>query len=464
MSNVSQENIGLNHEKITIFLSKDDYMPAVEKALKQYAKNATIPGFRKGMVPLGMVKKMYGHSIYSDEVLRQAGTILENYLQETKAEIFGRPIQTITQKQYRFDMNNPEEFEFEFEIGTKPNFDIPLFTNNEAIDNYKIKVSEAMLQEEMEKLQYKSGNMTDPEFVSGEDNVLNVVFEEIDEQGTVVENGIKKDNSLLVKYFTPAMQSQLMGKKNNDSIEFSLRDSFDEKLLPAIMKDLDLSPTDDSAKDKRFSMLIVKVGLVEKMEIGPEMFEKNYPNRGIETTEEFRNVLENEIQHYWNSESRTRLHNELFEKLVHETPIQLPMQFLKRFMSVGGEKYASPEEVEAEYDGFEHQLRWQLVSDKIIHDNQLAVTNEEMEQATRMQIMSYFGQYGGASLDMNAEWTDKLVSKQLADKKFSGDVYNKIITDKLFYQIEQQINLLEKEITLEEFAQLPSSRHHHHTH
>ena len=186
------------------------------------------------MVPLGMVKKMYGHSIYSDEVLRQAGTILENYLQETKAEIFGRPIQTTTQKQYRFDMNNPEEFEFEFEIGTKPNFDIPLFTNNEAIDNYKIKVSEAMLQEEMEKLQYKSGNMTDPEFVSGEDNVLNVVFEEIDEQGTVVENGIKKDNSLLVKYFTPAMQSQLMGKKNKDSIEFSLRDTIDEKLLPAI--------------------------------------------------------------------------------------------------------------------------------------------------------------------------------------------------------------------------------------
>lgn len=461
MASVKQENIGAQHEKITINLTREDYLPSFEKALKQYAKTANIPGFRKGMVPVGMVKKQYGQSVFNDEVLRIAGSKLEEHLIANKAEIFARPVPSASQEHIRFDMNNPEDFTFEFEIGTRPEFQIPLLSGSETMPLHKVIVTEEMLNEEVEKLQYKAGDMTEPEAITGGDNVVNVVFEEINEQGQPVEGGIKKDNSLLVKYFSAAIQEQLMGKKSEDAIEFTLESSFDEKLLPAILRDLELNPQDPEAAKKRFKMLITKVGLVEKAAIDKELFEKIYPGRNIETEQQFRDELKAEIQQYWLVQSRNRLHNELFERLVHETPIELPVAFLKRWMSVGGEKYKSPEEVDREFGGFEHQLRWQLISDKLIEEHQLQVTNEELEGAARAQIMSYFSQMGSMP-SMDAEWVDPFVKKQLADRKFTDELHNRIITDKLFSTLELRVNLQEVEVSLDEFSKLPTSHHHHH--
>ncbi len=463
MATVTQENIGKYHEKVIVHLAKEDYLPTFEKALKQYSKNAAIPGFRKGMVPVGMVKKMYGASLYRDEVIKVAGAKLEEHLIANRAEIFARPIPSTTQKQYSFDMNNPEDFTFEFEIGTKPAYSLPLLDGSTTVPLYKVTVTDEMVNEEVEKLRYKAGDMTDPESVTSEDNVLNVVFEEADANGTVIEGGIKKDNSLLVKYFSPSLQKSLMGKKANEVVTFTLKDNFDAHLLPAIMKDLNLDPTNEDAKNKSFNMLIVKVGLVTKAEVNASFFEKIYPGRNLETIEAFKDVLKGEIEMYWNQQAKTKLHTDLFERLVHETPIDLPTTFLKRWMSIGGEQYKTPEQVEKEYGGFDHQMRWQLISDKIIEDNKLQVSNEEMNEAARAQIMSYFGQYGGMSgMDLNSDWIEPLIKKQLEDKKFSEELHNRIITDKLFYTIEQQVTLQETTVNAEEFAKIPAAHHHHH--
>ena len=340
---------------------------------------------------------------------------------------------------------------------------MPLLNGSTTVPLYKVTVSDEMVNDEVEKLRYKAGDMTDPETVTSEDNVLNVVFEEADANGLVIEGGIKKDNSLLVKYFSPSLQTLLMGKKANDVVTFTLKDNFDAQLLPAIMKDLNLNPTDEEAKNKSFNMLIVKVGLVTKSEINAAFFEKIYPGRNLETLEAFKDVLKGEIEMYWNQQAKTKLHTDLFERLVHETPIELPETFLKRWMSIGGEQYKSPEQVEKEYGGFDHQMRWQLISDKIIEDNKLQVTNEEMNEAARAQIMSYFGQYGGMSgMDLTADWVEPLIKKQLEDKKFSEELHNRIITDKLFFTIEQQVTLQETTVNAEEFTKLPAAHHHHH--
>ena len=222
MATVSQETIGVQHEKITVQLTKEDYLPAVDKALKQYSKKAQIPGFRAGMVPAGVIRKMYGPSIFSDEVLRVAGTKLEEHLINNKAEIFARPIPSESQAQMNFDVNDPQDYTFEFEIGTRPHFEIPLLSGSETMPFYKVIVSDDMIRQEIEKLQYKAGEMTEPETVTSQDNVLNVVFEELDADGQVLEGGLKKDNSLLVKYFSDALQQQLMDKKAGDFIIFTL--------------------------------------------------------------------------------------------------------------------------------------------------------------------------------------------------------------------------------------------------
>lgn len=461
MANVTQENIGVQHEKITVKVTKEDYMPSVDKALKNYSKNASIPGFRKGMVPVGVVRKMYGQSVFADEVMNTAGRALEEHLISNKAEIFARPLPFDQNNQYQFDINNPIDYSFEFEIGTRPDFKLNLLDGKEVVPYYKVMVSHDMLEEEIERLQYKAGEMKPAELISSENNAIGVTFEEVDAQDQIIEGGIKKENSFLLKYFVPSLQSQLMDKKEGDFVVFDLKNTFEEKLLPAILRDLSLDPHDESSKEKRLRMTITKIEYIEPAPLTKETFEKIYQGRDIETEEAFREALTEEIQRYWDQQAKNRLHNELFEKLVHETDINIPHNFLKRWMSVGGETYRSPEEVEKEYGAFEHQMRWQLISDKIVEENNLQVEQEELDQAARMQIISYFGnQINFSGQDM--DWMDSLVEKQLADKKFRDELTNRIITDKLFWVIEQKVKLEEKNISFEEFAKLPSSHHHHH--
>jgi trigger factor len=130
-------------------------------------------------------------------------------------------------------------------------------------------------------------------------------------------------------------------------------------------------------------------------------------------------------------------------------------------MSVGGEKYKSPGQVDKEFGSFEHQLRWQLISDRVIEESQIQVSNDEMEMGARSQIMSYFSQMGSMP-QMDEEWVGPFVKKQLADKKYADELHNRIVTDKLFNQLESQLTIQETEVSLEEFSKLPTSHHHHH--
>ncbi|MBK7689991.1 MAG: hypothetical protein IPJ31_02355 [Bacteroidetes bacterium] len=251
----------------------------------------------------------------------------------------------------------------------------------------------------------------------------------------------------------------MLNKKVQEHITSRIDQLFDEAYGDSILNDLKLG----ASLDKEVVVGIEKIEHIAKAELGQAMFEKIYPGKEIDTEEKFRSVLLQEMQTYWNGHSRNYLQNDIFERLVHETPITLPTSFLKRWMSIGGEKYTPMEVVEKEFGKFEHQLRWQLISDKIIEENKLEVRTEEMEQAARMQIMSYFGQYGSMP-EMDASWMEPVVKKQLADKKFADELYNRIITDKLFYTIENGLHLQETEISKDDFLAMINKPHHHHQH
>lgn len=209
MATVTRENIGNLTDKLTVKVSKEDYLQNFESNLKKQAKSANIPGFRKGMVPAGLVKKMYGQSLFTDEVLRTAESQLNEYLTKEQLDIFAQPLPLDIDAR-QLDMNNPADYAFAFEIGLKPAFEI---NTNINVTRYKVTVTDEMINDEIARLQTRFGKMTEPEVVSSEDHVLNVTFTEVDAEGNVVEGGINKGNSLLVKYFAPAYRSNLMGKK-----------------------------------------------------------------------------------------------------------------------------------------------------------------------------------------------------------------------------------------------------------
>ena len=215
MATVTRENIGLLTDKLTVTLNKEDYFSGFEQSLKKYAKTANIPGFRKGMVPAGLVKKMYGQSVFTDEVLRTVEKELNTYLSNEQLDIFAQPL-PLDNDARALDMNNPADVSFAFEIGLKPNFEID--TKKIKVTRYVIDVTDEMIDQEVERLQIRNGKMTEPEAVAGDENVLNVKFIECDENGNEIEGGISKDNSLLVKYFEASFRKNFIGKKNNEFV------------------------------------------------------------------------------------------------------------------------------------------------------------------------------------------------------------------------------------------------------
>jgi trigger factor len=267
----------------------------------------------------------------------------------------------------------------------------------------------------------------------------------------------------LVKYFSPDAQAKLMGRAVNDTIEIVLGSAFDEKLLPAILKDLGLEPTDESAKELYYNMTIDKIGHVEKAILDAGLFDDIYKGAGITSEEDFRERLKTEIQTYWDQQGRNKLHNDMFEILVHETPIEIPTAFMKRWLAEGGETPKSAEQVEKEWSGFDHSMRWEIICSKIANENGISVSREEIEQGIRMSVKQYFAQMGMmADIDTEAEWMQGIVDKQLKDRKATEEIYNQVMTEKLFGFLESKFAVNMHEVPLDQFLKAPSKHHHHH--
>ena len=454
MASVTKESIGNLHDKVVVKVSKEDYFPAFEKAMKDYSKKANMHGSRKGVVPVGMVKKMYGASIFYDEVIRRVEKELQQFLSQEKPEIFAQPL-PMENDLRSLDMNNPADYEFPFEMGLKPELTLDVLNTAKTI-KHEVAVTKEMLDEEIEKMVLKNGELQDVESVSGQEDVINVLFEESDAEGNVTEGGISKDNSILLKYFTEEFQQKLQGKKVDDSIVVQLNTAFSDKEREWIFADLELDMEDKEAGDKYFKMTISKIGSIQKKELNPEFFKLVFPALDLQTEEEFRKALEEEIQKQWNAASRNQLHDQIYHSLL-ETPIEFPETFLKRWLEIGGEKAKTKEEVEEEFPTFINQLKWTLFSDKIIIENNLEVTEEALREGMKTELMRHFGQL---NLSDDNTWIDSYIDQMMKDEKQVDSTYRKMITEKLFEWLETKVTPETKKVSMAEFSALS----HNHSH
>jgi trigger factor len=455
MATVTRENIGLLHDKLTVKVSKDDYLPTFEKKLKEYSKTANIPGFRKGMVPAGMIKKMYGPSIFSDEILKSVEKELYTWLNAEKPEIFGQPLPLSTDLR-DINMNNPADYEFGFEIGLKPEYTMPDITKAK-VTLHKVAATDAMVDEEIGRMQIKGGKMTEPETVDNDENVLNILFTEADKDGNVVEGGVSKENSVILKYLTAATQKNFMGKKLGESVTVQLSKAFDDDKLEMFLQDLGFDKDDKDAAEKYFNLEILKIGLVEKRELNEEFFKEIYPGKDIKTEAELRDSIKEEIENYWLGQSRNQLQDQLYHYLLDETNMEFPEEFLKRWLQTGGDKEKTPEQVETEFPSFINQLKWTLISDKLIKENGLEVGNEELREYMKVEIMRYFGTM---NLGEDTGWIESYIDRMMKDEKQVDSSYRRLITDKLFNWIEGQAKAKEKTVTAEELTTMQHNHQH----
>lgn len=466
MASITRENINTLHDKISVVVEKNDYQQSFDKALKEYSKKANIPGFRKGMVPSGLIKKMYGKSLFADEVLKAADKGIVDYVQAEKLDVFGQPIPIDTELP-DFDPNNPADYTFQFEIGLKPAIELPQLSTL-AITKYVVPVTDTMKQEEISNLQKRYGSLKDAETAVDENYIVDVQFTQIDTEGNEKEGGINKNISVVIKYFKESFRANFIGKKAGDSFTTTLNEAFEGHEKGHIIKDLGIDETDIDSIDAPYKVTINKTSINEISELNEELFNKVYPGAEIKTVEDFETRISDEISNYWNQQSRNQIHDQLFHSLGDNTTVDLPQEFLKKWVKIQNadkdKKSKTDEEIENEFPAFLKQIKWNLITDKIAKEQNIEVGADELRNFARQQLFSYMGNMGMNAPQEEQPWMASYIEKMMQDQRYLEDTYNRIQLQKIFDWGETQVNPTEQEMTAEDFSKMVEAHQHEHHH
>lgn len=467
MPHIKQENIGLLHDKISITLTTEDYMPVVDKSLKNLSKNISIPGFRKGLVPLGHVKKIYGQEVYSDEVMKLVSKTLENYLIENKADILGRPLLVENQERVNLDINQPKEYLFEFEIGNRPQLHIPLLDANTTMPVYKVIVTTDDIDKEVEYLQLTNSAQNPAEIVDNTEQLVNADVYNTNEEEAKKVTSI----SLLVKSYNTEMQSALLGKKVGDEIIFKPAHAFDTSVADKILKD-NFKTESHEALHNDYRLHITDIFTLEKPKMDNSFFDNIFPGENIQDEGTFRDRILSDIQTQWNRHAQQYARTAIMDMLIEKTQIDFPEAYLKRFFSVGGEQYIPMQRVEKDFERNILALKRSLIEEFIVKKHQIDVSKDEMQTAAEMQIMSYFG--ARISLDTDFSWLKQFAKKELEKPEYADKVYREVLYEKIMYVLENTFTLQESDIHKDEFIALVKAQteamkkyndhYHDHTH
>jgi trigger factor len=456
MAQINREQLAPLHERISVTVSPADYTPNYEASLKKYAKSANIPGFRKGMVPTGVVKKMYGASVFTEEVLKAIENELMQYLQQENIAYLGQPLPEDGNDPALFNQNEPKDYSFSFEIGLKPEFAIPDL-GSASTTLHVVEATDEMINEEVDRISRRLGKMTEPEVISNDEDVLNVSFQPSDAAGVVTEDAEKKDNSLLLNYFSKTVQEQLKGKKKDDSITIQLSTAFEEKEREWLAGDLGVNKESAEELDKYFLMTITKIAFVEKRAMDADFFKEAIPGKEIETEVAFRSEIKAQIAGYWKHQAMHLLEHEIFHILSEKTEMVFPETFLRKWLLKSGEKEQTEESVEKEFPAFLNQLRWTLVSNEIGTQNNIQVSREEIMDSMRQQLMGYFG---SMNMGGNYDWLDSYVERMMGDKQQVESAYQRVFSNKILEWGAGQAKPTEQIVTAAEFAALQEKHKH----
>jgi len=445
--NISQEKIDNLNAVVTINIKPEDYQPRVDKAIKDHAKKAKIPGFRPGMVPPSHIKKMYGKSILVDEVNNLLSDSLNNYIDEQKLQVLGQPLPKSDDKEYNWDFS--DDFVFNYELGLAPEFDID-FSSKDKVTEYVIKPDPETLAARINNIRKSYGKMTNPD-VSADGDVLYADLVQLSTDGSVFEGGLSNTTSVrLAQVQNAEIKKSLIGLKKGDVVTLDIQKAYDEDAvrIAAILK-ID----EETATDLRsnFQLTVKNVNRLEESDLNQEFFDKLF-GEGIVTTEEgFRDEITKEIEAMFAQDSDRKLQNDLYKLAIEKAQFQLPDEFLKRWLKVTNDKLTD-EELAGGYEDFAKNLKWTLIENKVITDNQIEIKYEEVFAAAKARLDAQFRMYSPQPLaeEQLAQYTVQF----LQNKEQANKIFEEVKALKVLDHLKSIVTLDKIEITDKKFAEL----------
>ncbi|WP_432714402.1 trigger factor [Pedobacter sp.] len=446
--NITQEKINDLNAVVKIKIAPEDYTEKVEKTLKDQAKKATLPGFRKGMVPVGHIKRTHGKSILVEEINNLLSETLTKYLTDNKIEVLGQPL-PIMDDATAYKWDGTDSFEFDYEIGLAPAVEIEI-SAKDVFTEYVVKADEETLASRIRNIRRSYGKMTNPE-VSAEDDVLYAELTQLSADGSVFEGGITATGSIRLDAIKDKkILKTLIGLKKDDVVELDVQKAFD-KNAGIIAKLLNISEEEAAELDAKFQATIKNVNRLEESDLNQEFFDKIF-GEGVVTDEAgFITKITEEVESMFKQDADRKLQNDMYTQLVDGVNIELPDEFLKKWLKATNEKLTDEELAEG-YNDFAKNLKWTLIENKLIKDNNIEIKYEDVFQTAKQRLDAQFRMYSPAPMpeDQLAQYTATF----LQEKDNANRIFEEVKAIKVFEYIKSVATLNQTEIAYNKFVAL----------
>jgi len=436
--NITKKDIDKLNAVLTVEISKDDYSSKVEKVLNDYRKNANIPGFRKGHVPMGMVKKQYGQAVLVEEVNKILQEALQDYLSEEKLNILGNPLPK-NEAEINWDA---DDYSFEFELGLTPEFDIDL--NTEGVTEYKVVADDKMIENQVKTLRKQYGKLISKNEVEEGDEITGTFKSVEDSEDIKIE---KKTTISIADINGKEQVMALLGAKVGDTVTLKTKDMFADD--HDNQKFFGVSHDRAHGLDVEVSFEIEEVNTREMAELDQELFDKLFGEGVVSSEEEMKTKIKEDAENQFRQQSDQKLLNDVVESLIENTKFDLPSEFLQRWIAKSGETRLSDEEAKEEYERSEKGLRYQLIEGKLRAENNLNVTFDELKDFSKGMIKAQMAQFG--QMNPTEEELESIVARIFSNKEEIERLNEQVQTNKMLKFFKENAKFKTKELTFDEF-------------
>jgi trigger factor len=446
---VTKENKDELNALIRIMVEKSDYEQEVNNKLKDYKKKANMPGFRPGMVPIGLIRRMYYKPVLLEEINRLVSQSLTKFIEDEKLNILGEPL-TNKEEQKQIDFDNQESFEFVFDIGIAPEIEVTI-SKNDKLPYYMIDVDKELLDKHVDSYASRFGEMTDGEEVEAED-VIKGSLTQLNDEGEIIEEGITvQGTSLSMRVIKDEETKNLLtGAKVGDVLQLNLGKAYPNDTELSRLLNIDKEAV--SSQSMNFQLTIDEISRWKKAEIGNDLFDKAFGEGIISTEEEFRNRLKEEIEKAYSRNSDYKLLIDLKKQLVDKVEDEFPDTFIRRWLLESNEGKLTEEELDKDFPKLKDGLKWQLIQDYLIKQFEIKVEPQEIEELARQQILAQFQQYGMANVP--EEHLNNYAVEMLKKENERRRLYEQKFQEKITELVKKEIKLETKKIKEEDFSRL----------
>lgn len=439
--NISLEKSTPVNARLVVSIAEADYKPQVDKTLKDYRKRANIKGFRPGMVPAQLIQKMYGKSVLIDEINQMLGKSVQEYIRENNINLVGEPMPA-REEQDRIDWDNQKDFDFAYDLGLAGEFTVD-FDKIPAVKSYEIQATEKEVEETIENLKKNGGEQIHPDSVEEGDMIF----------GTFTQGEWSEKSAIPMKAIKDEAKATFIGATKDATLTFDLQATFVDE------KSIELATGNKTGLTGEVTFVIEDITRQAPAEINQAFFDKILGEGKVTSEEEFRVEIMEIIKSNYKREAEYLLKIDSEKALLENISIELPEEFLKKWLIEINEGKFTPEQIEEDFENVKKDIRWNLIKNEIANKNEIKVEYPEVLERTKEMIRGQFGMMGGAD-DSMSEMIDRIANGYLTDKNKQDNfmkMFNEVYAAKISDVIVANMKIESKTIDVEEFKQIADS-------